>query len=98
MRAGGGYDPGVLRPWLGDVVHGGLGRAVDLETEAVVGPGVLLVIELDRALAVDDGLEPGVLAGGDNAALCRVRTSVVRIMGVGPDRRPVGRAGALNWL
>ncbi len=50
MRAGGGYDVDVLRSGLGAVVRGGLGRAVDPEPEAVVGPGVLLVVELDRAL------------------------------------------------
>ena len=50
MRAGGAYDVAVLRPGHGAVVRGGLGRAVDSEAEAIVGPGVLLIVELDRSM------------------------------------------------
>lgn len=73
VRAGAAYDIAVLRPWRGAVIYRLFGPAVDLEAEAVVGPGVLLVVELDRALAGDRGLEVGILTGRDSAALGRVR-------------------------
>ena len=61
----------------------------DPEAKSIVGPGVLLVVELDRALAADGGLEVGALTGRYDAALGRVGAAVVGVMGVGPDRRRV---------
>lgn len=53
MRAGVAYDVAELRPRRGAVVYRLFGPAVDLVAGAVVGPGILLVVELDGALAVD---------------------------------------------
>jgi hypothetical protein len=92
VRVGAAYDIAVLRPWRGAVAYPLFGPAVDLKAEAVVGPGILLVVELDRTLAVDGGVEVGVLAGVDVAAFGRVRTPVIGVLGFRPYGCPVGVA------